>query len=434
MQEGFSQSRKLVKTSTPGIYKRGSRYVVRFRDGAGRSRKRSARTLAEARDVKASVTADVKRGEYRTVSRVTFAEYARDWIESYPGRTTRGIREETRSDYRKALERHAIPVLGRMRMSAIETGDLDVLASRVAATGVSPGTVRLALAPVKALLADALQRGDIRINPASGYRTRHTQKADVAYEGSGVAGDDSDVKALAEDELARLLAEIPEAHRPFFEFLAQTGLRIGEAVEVRWGDLDLGGRWLHVRRRFYRGRVGPPKSRYGRRRIRLSSALAQSLWIRWAERRPADDDLVFTSEQGSRIDQTNLTRRILKPAAVRAGLGEWVKTPKGRRPVSWVGFHTFRHTCATLLFRNGWNAKQVQVFLGHHKPSFTLDTYVHLLDEDMPEPVFFDVLVGGHSGATGSTENDRDREVEVPPETGIVPGTARTAEIAASHS
>jgi hypothetical protein len=63
------------------------------------------------------------------------------------------------------------------------------------------------------------------------------------------------------------------------------------------------------------------------------------------------------------------------------------------RAESWVGFHSFRHTCATILFRRGWNAVQVCRWLGHHKPSFTLDTYVHLLDSDVPEPVFFDELV-----------------------------------------
>lgn len=62
-----------------------------------------------------------------------------------------------------------------------------------------------------------------------------------------------------------------------------------------------------------------------------------------------------------------------------------------RRPPgaeSWVAFHTFRHTCATRLFRSGWNAVQVQKFLRHSDPGFTLRTYIHLLREDLPEPVF----------------------------------------------
>ena len=43
--------------------------------------------------------------------------------------------------------------------------------------------------------------------------------------------------------------------------------------------------------------------------------------------------------------------------------------------------HSFRHTCASLLFSQGRNVKQVQRWLGHHSPSFTLETYVHLMDE-----------------------------------------------------
>jgi integrase len=115
---------------------------------------------------------------------------------------------------------------------------------------------------------------------------------------------------------------------------------------------------------------------------------------------------VFTAERGGRVDQSNLMSRVLKPAAVAAGLGEWVKTPDGRRPESWVGFHTFRHTCATALFRAGWNAVQVQRWLGHHKPSFTIDTYVHLLEEDIPEPIA--VALGATEGATEAAETDRN--------------------------
>src|SRR5438105_10012921 len=65
MQDKPTAGRRLVKTTTPGIYKRGNRYVVRLRGPDGRHRKHAARTLAEARDLKATLTADVRRGEYR---------------------------------------------------------------------------------------------------------------------------------------------------------------------------------------------------------------------------------------------------------------------------------------------------------------------------------------------------------------------------------
>ena len=72
------------------------------------------------------------------------------------------------------------------------------------------------------------------------------------------------------------------------------------------------------------------------------------------------------------VDQSNLASRVLKPAARKAG-------------VPWVSFHSFRHTAASAFFRAGWNAKQVQLVLGHHSAAFTLATYVHLITDDLPE-------------------------------------------------
>jgi len=67
-------------------------------------------------------------------------------------------------------------------------------------------------------------------------------------------------------------------------------------------------------------------------------------------------------------------RRVLRPVAEEVG-------------APWAGFHTFRHTCASMLFERGANAKQVQRWLGHHSAAFTLDTYVHLLEDQLGEPL-----------------------------------------------
>jgi hypothetical protein len=77
-----------------------------------------------------------------------------------------------------------------------------------------------------------------------------------------------------------------------------------------------------------------------------------------------------------------------------------------RAGVPWAGFHTFRHTCATTLFRRGLNAKQVQVWLGHHSPAFTLATYVHFLADDLPDAAFLDDVTGPGAtpAATSPTE------------------------------
>ena len=71
---------------------------------------------------------------------------------------------------------------------------------------------------------------------------------------------------------------------------------------------------------------------------------------------------------------------------------------------------TLRHTCASILFRRGYNAKQVQVWLGHHSAAFTLGTYVHLLPDDLPEPDFFDGLIC--SGVSTKWQQEAPRRAE----------------------
>ena len=104
----------------PGIFKRGSRYVVRTRDPRGRQLQRAARTLKEARGIRSALQADVARGEYREVSHATFESYARSWIDTYQGRTSKGIRSATLTDYRREIETHAIPFLGSLRLAEVE--------------------------------------------------------------------------------------------------------------------------------------------------------------------------------------------------------------------------------------------------------------------------------------------------------------------------
>ena len=73
-----------------------------------------------------------------------------------------------------------------------------------------------------------------------------------------------------------MLNQIPDEWRLLVRFLLESGLRISEAVALTWADVDLGRKRVRVRRRVYRGKVAPPKSRYGRRvthrnqRIRLA--------------------------------------------------------------------------------------------------------------------------------------------------------------------
>src|SRR5450432_1314353 len=104
---GALMAAPLVKTRTPGIYRRGSRYVFSYRVD-GKQRWESCRTLEEARRAKSARHTDIGRGEFEESSRDTLHEFLRTWIKTYQGTGRRGYREETRDEDRRLLERHAL--------------------------------------------------------------------------------------------------------------------------------------------------------------------------------------------------------------------------------------------------------------------------------------------------------------------------------------
>jgi integrase len=128
------------------------------------------------------------------------------------------------------------------------------------------------------------------------------------------------------------------------------------------------------------------KSGSGRRDVPLAAMMATRLLQHRRDSYQGPQAPVFASKVGTPPNVNNLRNRILDPAA--KGLGHFVEVerPDGKpRKRSTVGFHTFRHTCASLLFEEGRNVKQVAEWLGHADPGFTLRTYVHLLDAGVGE-------------------------------------------------
>jgi integrase len=164
-----------------------------------------------------------------------------------------------------------------------------------------------------------------------------------------------------------VLGEIPEEWSPFFDLLASTGLRVSEAIALRWMDLDLGAPCLWVRRSIVRGVVGAPKSRF-RQALRAARRGPCRPWRRGPE--TGEEDLVFPSASGTPLNTDNLRYRVLVPAVERAGL-------------SGIGFHAFRHSCASMLIERGLSPLRLQRWMGHHSAAYTLDTYGHLIDAEL---------------------------------------------------
>jgi integrase len=427
----MADKRKLIKTNTPGVYRRdgkdgGKSYVVIFYAG-GRQRKEYAHSLPEAKKLRAARQADVSRGEFHESSRATFKQYATEWVERYQG-SGRGFRDSTRTDYRRHLQRHLIPFFGeRKRLAEIRPRDvanligwlcneveqgvhahaLELLAKEpdggrdltslvnVARRANPPTreltdkTVRNIVGTLRTCLATAVREDLVRSNAARDVALPHRPKAEEE--------DGEDVRALTRKQLGMFLKLVHPRHRLMFRLLAATGLRWSELIALQRRHINLDGArpCVKVRRGIVRGRIEPPKSRHGRRDVPLDRVLVHHLREHCAGMDV--DDLVFPSEAGTPLHHSNVLGRILRPVAGEIG-------------APWAGFHTFRHTCASILFERGANAVQVQRWLGHHSAAFTLATYVHLLGDDVGEPLSLEreLPEWGNDGATKAPEKARN--------------------------
>ena len=385
---------KLERTNTPGIFRRhvkdcgGGRcecsYAVVWRVH-GRQHKETFRTLAEAREGKRNRESAVASGELGALSRVTLHEYAREWIGRYQGTGRRGFRDQTRDEYRAQLERFALrhfpPGLKLAELSPRMVSDyigwLTRQRTRQGGT-LSDASVRTALKPLSACMATARREGLIRHNPCAEAVLPHRAR---------IEEDDERARPFPAGIMELVVQLVHPRHRLMFELLAATGLRRSELLALEGRHLHLAGDQpcVKVRQRVRRQKgkglvIGPLKSRYARRDLPIPWELAGRLRALGT----APDALVFSSEVGTVLCPNNLNNRVLAPACAEAG-------------VEWARCHTFRHTVASRLFAEGRNAVQVQRWLGHHSPSFTLDTYVHLLDSDLGDPL---EPSGGNTGAT----------------------------------
>ena len=257
---------KLTKTSTPGIFRRHVKgcdgrgrcecsYAVVWRH-RGRQSTETFSTFAEAREAKGQR----EGGDSRPTSKVRFEDYFAEWIKSYTGRTARGFSETSRSLYRRSIEDHALARWRTWKLAEIEARDVRALYADLRAGDVSTSGIRGLRAALSALFATAVEDGLLRSNPVQGVRIPAGRSEEPTVDHA---------KALTREELRLLLAATPEDWRLFFEFLSHTGLRISEAIGLRWQHVELGRQGFEARRE------GSGAGHRARRRARALGQLPQ---------------------------------------------------------------------------------------------------------------------------------------------------------------
>lgn len=324
--------RKLVRTKTPGVYRRGRSYVVIYRAG-GRQRKEFARTLDEARRIKRERETDRDRGELQERTTITLRAYLEEWVDRYQGQGRRGFRENTRDEYRRLLETYAHRFFApKLRLVDVTPYQLARFVDWLCDESkqrrrLADSTVANAVVPLRAALATAQREGLIRHNPAVKLALPHREQ---------IEEDEDEVKVLSRAQLAALLAGAPERYKLLFELIAGAGLRVSEAIALQRRHLVLDDEPLvRVRRAIVKRRVEPPKTKHGRRDVRISTTLAANLAVLLDSRPQSPEALVFTTSNGTPLDPDNIRTRALKPLVRAIG-------------APWAGFHTLRHTYASL--------------------------------------------------------------------------------------
>jgi integrase len=234
-------------------------------------------------------------------------------------------------------------------------------------------TKREVLMLLRHILREAVRHGIITANPA----------ALLELPGKGK-------RKVQVPELAVVQRVIARVHHPvarmFAELLVRTGLRTGEAAALKWDDLDLEGRKLHVRRTIdpATGEITSPKTDESFRTIDIPQSLADLLAAYRDEN--GEDAWLFPSAGDAPLDGRNFVQRYWEPAIKKA------EAPH-------INPHALRHLFASHLLQQGAEILYVANQLGHTSAAFTLYQYGHLLRDSSPSRAKLE----GAFPATGGT-------------------------------
>jgi integrase len=184
---------------------------------------------------------------------------------------------------------------------------------------------------------------------------------------------------LTPEESKRLiLAAEPGLYRTIITTALYSGARHSELLALRWVDVNLDAKVIHIRRTLSTARVKgevadkfrwfDPKTKKGRRDIPVGGLLINAL-LGWKEKSPKSRlDLVFPTEAGEPCHRSNILRYGLYPALERAAIEKK------------IDMHALRHTYASMLIMLGREIPKVSAYLGHADVGVTLKVYCHFIN------------------------------------------------------
>jgi integrase len=348
------------------------RYTVHTPDGPkrkviyGRKYKEVEKKLAEARG-------DAARGIVFDAKGQTLAQWLERWLANVvkPGKGHR-----TYATHRQQIRSHIAPAIGRIKLEALRKVHIDrlyvdLLRAKPEGAGLAPSSVRRVHAVLHAALEEAVRGDLIPRNPATRVNKPKVQQEEIE---------------VLDTRQAQAFMDAARGDRfeALYALCLMAGLRQGEALGLKWSDIDLEAGTLRVNRQLQRVRRDGEKSgrlvfsepkNASRRAVGLPQRAVEALrshrkrQLEEKLRTPdyEDSGLVFASNKGTPLDAQNIVNRYFKPLLERAGLPP-------------VRFHDLRHSCLSLLAQHGEPIRDLQALAGHATAAFTLQRYTHHYD------------------------------------------------------
>lgn len=241
------------------------------------------------------------------------------------------MKATTANYYQKNLRAHVLPVFGNREISSISREDVQIFLAEQAPK-YRRNTLRGMRVSLGKLLTWAVDNSWLEKNPCSKIKLPDAGKEKAVH------------RTLKTEQVIAIAKKLKEPYSTLVLFLAVTGLRIGEAIGIKWSDFD--GDVLTVSRTIYEGKAQSPKTQKSIRSLPIPAPVLERM------RNLGGIEYVFRSRMGTPVNPGNALKRYVRPIAKELG-------------IDLDGWHAFRRSVATALLRSGESAKLVSGILGN---------------------------------------------------------------------
>jgi integrase len=340
-------------------------WVVDYKDQSGKRAIKTFATKKEADAWKVDALHEVSLGTHtRASASKTVEETWKLWLEQSEAD---GLERGTITQRKIHLKHHVAPFIGAAKLSDLSTPFVYEFDTKLRQAGRSTAMRRKVITNLKTMLTFAQRRGYAAQNVARGVRIKLDDRE--ATHGPVRAG--VDFPSML--ELNLLIDNAAPRWRPLIITAIFTGMRMSELRGLRWSDVDLNAGVIHVRQRADQwGKMGPPKSKAGKRDIPLAPIVVNAL-KQWQPDCPKGE-LVFATRSGKPQPGTNIHHHVWVPLLLKCGLTNEAGEHR-------YNFHLLRHAAASLFIAYlKWPPKRIQTVMGHGSVRLTYDLYGHLFE------------------------------------------------------